>query len=166
MTLQMPRMLRCQRDHALAVGEIQRQRLFAEHMLARVAAPAMICSACSDVGVTRNTASISASVEQFVVVVVEAPSRAALSPRPARSSATGLHAATSVRARDAIRQILRVSLAQTTQADHIPNPRSRRLHAASQLDERASRAMTASRASASSSAFTPSSIVVRTGLPS
>ena len=74
-------MFRCQRDHALAVGEIERQRLFTEYMLARLERLDDLFSVQrrrrhEEYGVNLRVA------EEFAVVMVEALDAEAF-PRPA-----------------------------------------------------------------------------------
>ena len=131
----------------------------------------MICAGCSVVGVTRNTASRPGSREQLRVVARSTRCDAERVARPVELLADRAAGGDELGAGHALREVLGVAAAHAAEADDA-DARSaiacgRRIAlgiAAHSSTMRFSRHDVVA-ASASSSAFTPSSIVVRTGLP-
>ena len=149
--------------HALAVGHLQRQRLFAEHVLARL-------QALDDLrGMQRRRRDqehrIDFRVGQHRRVVGVAARDAELLLRPGELFGDGAAGGDQLGARHALREILGVAAAQATQARDADAQAAsgigRWTHSSMIRRSRHERVA----ASASSSALTPSAIVVLTGLP-
>src|SRR6185503_2666049 len=149
--------------HALAVGHLQRQRLFAEHVLARL-------QALDDLrGMQRRRRDqeyrFDFRVGQHRRVFGVAARDAELLLRPGELFGDGAAGGDQVRARRALREILGVAAAQATQARDADAQAApgvgRWTHSSMIRRSRHDRVA----ASASSSALTPSAIVVLTGSP-
>lgn len=148
-------------NHAITLRQVQRQRFFAEHMLA--------CAQRRDdlVSMQRSRCDEPDGIERCVfqhrfVVVVELEFRQ-VSARPLAFCRDRTARRRERRTRNMPREVTCVALAESAQAND-PNPNGR-FHAAPSLMIVPSRQDRVA-ASASSNAFRPSATVVRTGLPS
>src|SRR6195952_1473375 len=147
-------------DNPIALRQIQRQRFFAEHMLAG--------AQCRDdlVGVQRRRRDEPDGIKRWILqqrlVIVVEREFGQVFHRPFTFGGNRAARGGERRARHVPREVARVTLAEPSQSNN-PNPH-RRFHAAPSLMIVPSRHERVA-ASASSSAFRPSATVVRTGLP-